>query len=120
MGIWIIPALSLFELTLASQWKMFEKAGKPGWTALVPFYNCWVVLSIVGRPRRWLALLLLPAVAYVVLAFDLARSFGRSAAFATGLVLLPWVFLPLLAWGSSSYRGPVARRPGLGVVSGWA
>ena len=92
-------------------WRIFEKAGKPGWAAVVPIYNVLVLLQIVGRPWWWLLLLLIPLVNVVVgflVALDLPRSFGHDLAFALGLFFLGIIFYPILALGGDSYQGPAA------------
>lgn len=92
-------------------WRIFEKAGKPGWAAIIPIYNVFVLLQIVGRPWWWLLLLLIPIVNIVVgflVALDLSRSFGHDLAFALGLFFLGFVFYPILGLGSDTYQGPAA------------
>ena len=93
---------------IASMWKVFTKAGKPGWASIVPIYNLVVILQIAGKPVWWILLLLIPIVNIVVavmvyIAF--AHSFGRSTAFGIGLAFLSLIFIPILAWGSSEYQG---------------
>ena len=92
-------------------WRIFEKAGKPGWAALIPIYNAIVFLEIVGRPWWWIFLFFIPLVNIVIgiiVALDLSRSFGHDLAFALGLILLGFVFYPILAFGGDTYRGPSA------------
>lgn len=106
-----IVVLVLFALTLVAWWRLFAKAGRPGWAAIVPIYNIVVVLQIVGRPVWWVVLMLIPLVNFViaiVLAVDLAKSFDRSAAFGVGLLFLGFIFVPVLAFGSATYAGPAA------------
>ena len=70
-------------------------------------YNIYVLLKLVGRPTRWLALTFVPLVNIglaAVLATDLAESFGNRLAFAVGLALLPVLFVPILGYGDASYR----------------
>ncbi len=108
--VWVAYAIFVF----ASLWKVFTKAGQPGWAALIPIYNFIVLLKIVGRPIWWIVLFLVPIVNIVVLFIiyiDLAKSFGKSAGFGVGLILLGFIFLPILAWGSATYRGPAAGTP---------
>ena len=96
---------------IVAQWKLFSKAGKPGWASLVPVYNTVVMLEIVGRPTWWILLLLFPCTApiiLVIMAVDLAKSFGKGGGFAVGLILLGIVFFPILAFGSAQYEGPSA------------
>jgi hypothetical protein len=106
--------LILAVLFIASLWKLFTKAGKPGWAAIIPIYNIIVWLEIVGRPVWWIILLFIPFVNIVVeiiLLLDLAKSFGKSAGFGIGLIFLSPIFLPILAFGSSMYVGPAAVAP---------
>ena len=96
---------------IVAQWKLFSKAGKPGWASLVPIYNTVVLLEIVGRPTWWILLLLIPCTApiiLVIIAVDLAKSFGKGGGYAVGLILLGIVFFPMLAFGSAQYEGPSA------------
>ena len=107
----LIIQLAIVAFFLAVMWKIFEKAGKPGWAAIIPIYNIIVLLEIVGRPVWWIVLLLIPIVNIVVgflLALDLSRSFGHDLAFALGLFFLGFLFYPILAFGSDTYRGPAA------------
>jgi hypothetical protein len=92
-------------------WRIFTKAGQPGWAAIIPIYNYYVILKIVGRPWWWLLLYLIPLVNLVILIIvyvDLAKSFGKSGGFAVGLILLAPIFFPILAFGSAAYVGPAA------------
>ena len=96
---------------LVAMWKIFTKANKPGWAAIIPFYNIWVTLEIVGRPGWWLLLTLIPGVNLVIgiiVLVDLAKSFGKGGGFAIGLLLLPYVFFPILGFGDAQYQGPSA------------
>ncbi len=105
---WIALTLSV----LAGTWRVFGKAGRPGWASLVPIYNGLVLLKIAGRPSWWLLLLLIPlvgAIALVVVCVDLARSFGKSAEFGLLVAFLPWIGLPMLGFGAASYEGAQTR-----------
>jgi len=107
---WIGIALVL--LVIAGAWRMFDKAGKPGWTAIVPVYNLMMWAEIAGRPAWHGLLALIPAFGVVfvfMIAIDVAKSFGRSGASGAGIVLLGFVFLPWLGFGRSTYLGPVYR-----------
>ena len=102
-------------LVIAGMWKIFTKAGKPGWASLIPIYNLFVLLKIVGRPGWWLILFLIPFVNVVILILvnmDLAKSFGKSP-FVWGfllLTLLNAIGYILLGFGSATYQGPAAGR----------
>ena len=122
LGVYVIFALVLTVVGLVAMWKIFTKAGKPGWAALVPVYNLIVLLEIVGRPKVWawsLLLLLIPVVNSIygivlglVLALDLAKVFGKSQVF--GVVAL-WLFsivgFLILGFGKDKYLGPIAGKP---------
>lgn len=115
--VWLfIPVF--FSLVIAAfyvfcMWKLFVKAGKPGWAALIPFYNILVELEILGREWFWLLLFLIPGVNLViavVMMLDLAKVFGKDTAFGCLLVLFPWVMIPVLALGDAKYLGPIAAQ----------
>jgi len=102
---WVLLLL-LTIITLWAYWKIFVKAGKPGWAAIIPIYNVIVLLEIVGRPVWWVVLLLIPfvnIVVYAIVIMDLATSFGKGLGFAIGLLLLPFIFMLILAFGSATY-----------------
>lgn len=103
--------LAFIVVMIAAMWKVFEKAGEPGWAAIIPIYNFIILLKIVGRPVWWIILFLIPFVNFIILlivAFDLAKRFGKSAGFALGLFFLPFIFYPILAWGDARYQGAPA------------
>jgi hypothetical protein len=105
--------LAIFIVLVAGLWKMFTKAGQPGWAAIVPIYNLVVLLQIVGRPIWWIILLLIPVVNIVVsiiLWLDTAKSFGRGIGTALGLIFLTPIFVCILGFGSAQYVGPAAVR----------
>lgn len=105
---YIIFMLVIAAFFIACYWKIFTKAGQPGWAAIVPFYNLYVLLLIVKRPGWWIILMLIPCVNIVVMILiylDLARVFGKSSGFAIGLILLSVIFVPILAFGDAEYVG---------------
>lgn len=98
--------LLLTVLFFASAWRVFSKAGRAGWAALVPGYNLLVALRIADKPLWWILLFLIPGVNFVasiLLGVAFARKFGQSALFGVGLTFLPFVFLPILGFGASTY-----------------
>jgi hypothetical protein len=99
---------------LVAQWMVYEKAGKPGWACIIPFYNFIVLLEIVGKPWWWLLLMLIPVVNIVLVIIvyhNLSLSFGKTAGFTVGLVLLSFIFFPILAFGEAKYLGPGGPNP---------
>src|SRR5437763_3858366 len=106
----LILYAAVLLLVIAGMWKVFTKAGEPGWAAIVPIYNIIVMLKIAGKPAWWFLLMLIPfvnLVVAVILCIALAKNFGKGGGFAAGLVLLAPVFIPILGFGSAKYS-PVA------------
>ncbi len=102
----VILYIAIFVLVYASVWKVFEKAGKPGWAGLVPIYNFIVMLEIAKKPLWWVALLFIPfanIVVGVLIMMNIAKSFGKGTGFAIGMILLPFVFWPMLGFGDAQY-----------------
>ena len=106
----VLLYLAVIAVYIIAMWRIFDKAQKPGWAAIVPFYNAYVQLKIVGRPGWWLVLYLIPLVNVVVsliVAIDMAKSFGKSTAFGViGLWLFSIVGYLILGYGSAQYKGP--------------
>lgn len=101
--------LVILVLSIVACWKVFTKAGKPGWASIIPIYNIYVLLTIVGKPGWWLLLFFIPLVNLVmgiIVAIELAKCFGKGGGFAVGLILLPFIFLLILAFGSAKYTPP--------------
>ena len=108
----LIPMIIVYVITVAGMWKVFEKAGKPGWAAIIPIYNYIVMLEIVGKPIWWIFLILVPCTSLIFTIWTinlLSKSFGNSEGFTVGLVILPFIFFPILGFGSSKYLGPSAK-----------
>ena len=103
--------LALILLPIIAMWKIFMKAGKPGWACIIPIYNIIVLLEIVGKPLWWIFLFLIPGVNLVFGIWTinlLSKSFGQSEGFTVGLILLPIIFYPILGFGDATYKGPSA------------
>jgi len=103
--------LAVVVFLVASMWIVFTKAGQPGWACLIPFYNMYIMLKIAGKPGWWLLLFLIPVVNLIFLIITyiaLATCFGKGAGFAIGMIFLPFVFFPMLAFGDAKYVPVVA------------
>jgi len=109
-GPFLFVWLVLIVVVLAGLWKMFEKAGQPGWACLIPFYNVYILLKVAGRPGWWLILLFIPLVNIVIniiVAIDVAKAFGQSAIFGFFLnFLFCGIGFVILGFGSYQYLGP--------------
>lgn len=104
--------LAIIILVLIAQWKIFEKAGQPGWACIIPIYNFIVLMRVIGKPWWWLLLLLIPFVNIVLAIWSvnlLSKSFGKEESFTIGLLLLPFIFYPILAFGNATYKGPAGN-----------
>ncbi|WP_298301010.1 DUF5684 domain-containing protein [Hydrotalea sp.] len=104
--------LAIIILVLIAQWKIFEKAGQPGWACIIPIYNFIVLMRVIGKPWWWLLLLLIPFVNIVLAIWSvnlLSKSFGKEEGFTIGLLLLPFIFYPILAFGNATYKGPAGN-----------
>ena len=107
----IVPSLIILAVVvfmIAALWKVFTKAGEPGWACIVPIYNAIVYLKISGKPWWWLFLFFIPFVNFIITLFvslGLAKNFGKGGGFGVGLWLLGPIFLPILAFGDAKFVG---------------
>jgi len=113
MGAIVALVIALFEIALvvliiAGVWKTFVKAGQPGWAAIIPFYNIYIMLKIANKPGWWLLLFFIPVVNIVIgiiVAIEIAKAFGQGAGFGIGLAFLGFIFYPILGFGDAKYQG---------------
>ena len=117
-GMMMLMMLAIAVVFLAGLWKVFTKAGQPGWAALVPIYNLYVLTQIAGRPAWWIALMLIPLVSIIAMAMvaiDVAKAFGQSPVFGIVMLFLlgPIGYL-MLGFGNYQYvgTGTMARAAG--------
>jgi len=126
--------LSIFGLFVVSGWIVYEKADKPGWGFLIPFYDLYLFLDIAGRVNWFIQLLIGPIVVIIlgviiifkidpllgylimivlsiyfliigfIAAFDFSASFGKTKLFGVGIIFLPFIFFPILALDGSKYK----------------
>jgi hypothetical protein len=110
-GVSSIVGLLVAVLVIAGMWKIFTKAGKPGWAAIIPIYNLIVLLQIAGKPLWWIVLFCIPVVnfvAAVMVLISVAKAFGKGAGFAIGLLFLSPIFVPILGFSDAKYIGSPA------------
>ena len=106
-SILMISFIAIFYIYV--QWRIYEKAGKPGWAAIIPIYNTLILLEIVGKPWWWILLMLIPGVNLVIAIWMLnllSLSFGKGIGFTLGLIFLSFIFYPILAFSNAEYKGP--------------
>ena len=100
-------ALSVFQIIC--YWRVFEKAGVPGWKSLIPIYNTYVLCDLVWGEGLKMFLFLIPiANIYfsIRLYLSFAKVFCKDVGFGIGLMFLQPIFVGILAFDSSSYYGP--------------
>jgi hypothetical protein len=110
-GIGSIVGLLVAVLVIAGLWKIFTKAGKPGWAAIIPIYNLITLLQIAGKPLWWILLFFIPVVNIVIIAMiwiSVAKAFGKGTGFALGLLFLSPIFVPILGFSDAKYIGTPA------------
>jgi len=114
----MVPVLMLVIciVIIAGMWKVFVKAGQPGWASIIPFVNIYFLCKIGGKPGWWLILFFVPIVNFIVaiiLTVAVAEKFGKGIGFALGMVFLGFIFFPILGFGSAQYQGgaPAAEAP---------
>ena len=101
--------LAIVVFIYAALWKVFVKAGRPGWEAIIPIYNAYIMTKIAGKPGWWVLMFFLPVVnvIFAIWLYNMiSKSFGKDEAFTVGLILLGIVFWPILGFGSAKYLGP--------------
>jgi hypothetical protein len=104
----IAEMLIIFAFTLPfiilqtiGYWKLFKKAGKPGWAAIVPVYNLIIILQIIRKPWWWFLLIIIPFLGLIWAVWStnlLVKSYGKDVAYTIGFILLPFIFVPLLGF----------------------
>lgn len=107
IGVGALLFMLVFSLLMiVSMWKVYTKAGKPGWAAIVPIYNLVVLLEMVRKPMWWILMFFIPFVNFIFLILlyvELAKAFGKGGGFAAGLILLSPIFVPILGLGGAQY-----------------
>ncbi len=107
----LIFYIAVFVFEIIVLWKVFKKAGKPGWASLIPIYNTIVLFQISGMSPWYILLLLVPIaniIVSILLCVNLAKSFGKGGGFAVGLIFLSLIFMAILAFGDAQHQGEVA------------
>lgn len=109
-GTVLVIYLAVLLLCIIGMWKIFTKAGKPGWAAIIPIYNLIVLLEITRKPIWWIVLLLLiPIVNFImciIVLHALSLSFGKGVGMTLLLIFFPFIALPVLGFGSATYTAP--------------
>lgn len=109
-------------LQIVAMWKLFKKAGEPGWKAIIPIYNSYVYYKISGVPSLFWILIVVSVlsavpndiVVYISLILticivvyqthSLSKAFGHGVGYTLGLLFLNLIFVFILGFGSSEYK----------------
>ena len=105
----IICWVAVVIFLIAAEWKVYTKAAQPGWACIVPIYNIYILTKIAGKPGIWTLWCLIPIVniVFIIWLYNmLSKSFGHDEGFTVGLLLLGFIFWPILGFGKSKYMGP--------------
>jgi hypothetical protein len=103
----LLVQLAISIAVIAGFWKVFTKAGQPGWASLVPFYNAYVMVQIAGKPTWWMILFFIPVanvIALFVVSIGIAEKFGKGTGYGVGLALLSFIFYPMLGFSDAQYN----------------
>lgn len=125
----LVIGLFLALIMLVSLWKIFTKAGQPGWAAIIPFYNKYILVKVARLPVYYFVALYLPfllvvakiSVPYAIsnaigiailcvygfIMYNLCKQFSKGIVYTVGMTFLPFIFYPMLAFGDSVYQGEV-------------
>jgi len=104
----IIFAIMVTVIEIVGAWFMFEKAGEPGWAAIIPIYNYLIAIKIAGKQWWYILLMLIPVVnlvIYIIILNGLAKNFGKGTGFTVGLFFFRFIFIPILGFGNAVYSG---------------
>lgn len=124
-GVMLLVIVPLVIFSIVCLWKVFEKAGVEGWKAIIPGYNSWIMAEIAGKPGWWGLVPLagiIPIVGifasiagfilYILIAIELAKSFGKEPIFSLVLIFLSVIGYAMLAFGYAKYVGPGGKKGG--------
>lgn len=114
-----IALFAVIVLMVVARCFVFKKMGNNWYEALVSGHNLYVLITKAGRPGWWIfapVLMIIPILGWIVggilsllvwisVNLGLAKRFGKSTGFAVGMLLLPFIFYPILAWDKSVYQG---------------
>jgi hypothetical protein len=110
IGLFVVLALTI--IVFAGFWKTFEKAGEPGWAAIIPIYNLYVLVKISGNAGWWTILFFIPVLNFLAtlkISINLAGKFDRGILFGLGLAILSFIFFPILGFGNYQYQDATRR-----------
>ena len=116
-GVIALIGLAITVFAIVCNWKIFEKAGRKGWEAIIPIYNMYVMTQIAGLQSWYIILLIIPFVNFVAsvyLIYKFVKSFGQGIGFCIGYIFLPVIFVAIMAFDKKiTYINNVPPVPGV-------
>jgi hypothetical protein len=106
-GTFLFLWIAWIVLILVAGWKMYVKAGQPGWTSLIPFVNFFALLKIIHKPWWWFLLLFVPfvnIVIWILMYNGLSKAFGRGLGTTLGLIFFTPITYLILGFGDAQYE----------------
>lgn len=103
----ILTWLAIVVVSIAGLWMTFQKAGQPGWAAVIPIYNIVVLMRLARKPGWWTLLLFIPLVNFVIIiivSIEVAKNFGKGTGFGVGLTFLAPIFYGILGYGDAKFQ----------------
>ena len=110
----VLLYLAVIVLTIAGLWGVFAKAGQPGWAAIVPIYNAYIMVKIIDKPIWWFIMLFIPCISIVfciLVWVEICKRFGKGGGYVVGIMLLPFIFIPMLGLGNAQYMPTTPAQP---------
>lgn len=105
MAIFFLLYFAFIIFLVASQWKVFEKAGQPGWACIIPFYNIYIMAKIARVENWWLIFIPIANIYIIIVILNgISKAFGKDTAFTIGLIFLGFIFWPILGFGDARYQ----------------
>ncbi|MBS10525.1 MAG: signal peptidase I [Gemmatimonadetes bacterium] len=104
-GLIVLTTISMYPISLR---KLYVKAVEPGWAVLIPIYNLLIWIRIERKPELWILILLLIPIANfifsILISISFAKQFGKDGVWGIGMIILSFIFYPMLAFGDAEYR----------------
>ncbi|HQE59961.1 MAG TPA: DUF5684 domain-containing protein [Spirochaetota bacterium] len=108
IAVYLVLSIAILIVMVVSYWKIYVKAGKPGWAAIVPIYNIIVLLEVIKKPTWWLVLCIIPCtlpVALVLIALEFVKVFGKPSWHAALMIFFGVIYAPYIAFSDAKYVG---------------
>ena len=106
LGAVLFVIVGIAAVCIIGMWKVFTKAGKPGWASIVPIYSIMVMAEIAGKPSWWGLLIFIPFVGFIfgiIIMAGVAKNFGQGIGMTILMIFgIGWL---ILGFGSAQYQG---------------